>query len=193
MVHRLTHRHPENERGITGLETAIVLIAFVMVASVFAYVVLSAGLFSSQKAKEAVHAGLTETRSSVILKGNVIARMVDGTATEIYFGVSTVPGGDAVDFTNAEDTKYVVISYSDSRQFDPDVSWSVTKLTSRTDDDLLDEGDLFQITVDLSASKLTQLPGPYERFVLEVKPPRGAALAIERTIPGRMDQLVNLH
>ena len=29
------------ERGITGLETAIILIAFVVVASVFAFVVLS--------------------------------------------------------------------------------------------------------------------------------------------------------
>lgn len=35
-----------NQRGITGLETAIVLIAFVAVASVFAYTVLAAGIFS---------------------------------------------------------------------------------------------------------------------------------------------------
>ncbi len=36
----------KQQRGITGIETAIILIAFVIVASVFAYVVLSAGLFS---------------------------------------------------------------------------------------------------------------------------------------------------
>ena len=36
-----------NQRGITGLETAIILIAFVVVASVFAYTVLSAGIFSA--------------------------------------------------------------------------------------------------------------------------------------------------
>ena len=54
-----------NERGITGLETAIILIAFVVVASVFAYTVLSAGIFSSQKAKEAVYSGLDEARSSM--------------------------------------------------------------------------------------------------------------------------------
>ena len=33
-----------NQRGITGLETAIELIAFVVVASVFAFAVLSTGL-----------------------------------------------------------------------------------------------------------------------------------------------------
>ncbi|MCI0880381.1 MAG: flagellin, partial [Chloroflexi bacterium] len=35
-----------DQRGITGLETAIVLIAFVVVASVFAFAVLSTGLLS---------------------------------------------------------------------------------------------------------------------------------------------------
>jgi archaeal flagellin FlaB len=38
--------------GITGLETAIIMIAFVLVASVFSYVVISAGLFASQKSRE---------------------------------------------------------------------------------------------------------------------------------------------
>ncbi len=36
----------EGQAGITGLETAIILIAFVTVAAVFGYAVLSAGLFS---------------------------------------------------------------------------------------------------------------------------------------------------
>ncbi len=50
-----------NQRGITGLETAIVLIAFVVVASVFAFAVLSTGLISSEKSKETVLGGLEET------------------------------------------------------------------------------------------------------------------------------------
>jgi flagellin-like protein len=59
-MNRLVKKRFGNQRGITGIETAIILIAFVIVASVFAYVVLSAGLFSTQKAKEAIHAGLEE-------------------------------------------------------------------------------------------------------------------------------------
>ena len=50
-----------DQRGITGLETAIVLIAFVVVASVFAFAVLSTGLLSSEKSKETVLGGLEET------------------------------------------------------------------------------------------------------------------------------------
>jgi flagellin FlaB len=61
------------EKGITGLETAIILIAFVVVAAVFAYTALSAGLFSTQKSQEAVYSGLKEAQSTLELRGGVIA------------------------------------------------------------------------------------------------------------------------
>ena len=64
------------QRGVTGLETAIILIAFVVVASVFAFTVLSTGIFSAEKGKETIHAGLREARSSVQLKGSVVANGV---------------------------------------------------------------------------------------------------------------------
>ena len=38
------------ENGFTGLEAAIVLIAFVVVAAVFSYVVLGAGFYTTQSA-----------------------------------------------------------------------------------------------------------------------------------------------
>ena len=47
-----------DQRGVTGLETAIVLIAFVVVAAVFAFTVITTGLFSSEKAGETANAGL---------------------------------------------------------------------------------------------------------------------------------------
>ena len=61
-----------DQRGITGLETAIVLIAFVVVSSVFAFAALSTGLFSSDKAKETISAGLAETRGTLEQKGSII-------------------------------------------------------------------------------------------------------------------------
>ena len=70
----LASRATREEHGITGLETAIVLIAFVVVAAVFAFVVLSTGLFSSERGKETVYAGLAKTRGSMELTGGVIAQ-----------------------------------------------------------------------------------------------------------------------
>ena len=62
--------------GVTGLETAIILIAFVVVASVFAFTVLSTGIFSAERGKETIHAGLRGARSSLELKGSVVAEGV---------------------------------------------------------------------------------------------------------------------
>ena len=73
------------QKGITGLETAIILIAFVVVASVFSYTVLTAGVFSSQKSSEAVNAAIDEVRSSIKISGNTIAYKgavdIDGVAS----------------------------------------------------------------------------------------------------------------
>ena len=93
-----------NERGITGLETAIIVIAFVVVASVFAYTVLSAGLFSSEKANETVHSGISQSQATSELRGSLLA--YKGTAngdeciTKISFAVGNVlVDGKAIDLT----------------------------------------------------------------------------------------------
>jgi len=196
------YRLRREERGITGLETAIILIAFVMVASVFAYVVLSAGMFSSQKAKEAIHAGLEEVSSTMELKGDVIARSENGTVTKIYFTVGLHPKGQPIDFTDTTDgNNKVIISYHDSYQQFPALDWTTTILTSPPTSDntvsyVLGDLSLFQIEVDVTpvsanASAAARL-GAYRSFTLEVKPPMGPILNIERTIPARTDAIMNL-
>ena len=62
-----------SQKGITGLETAIVLIAFVVVASVFAFTILSAGVFSSEANKQTIHAGLKETHTRLSQQGSAFA------------------------------------------------------------------------------------------------------------------------
>lgn len=73
----------QNQRGITGLETAIVLIAFVVVASVFAFVVITTGLYSGQRAQETANAGLNEAKTSLAPRGSLLALQatVSGAAT----------------------------------------------------------------------------------------------------------------
>ena len=71
LAKRLKTLYP-GRSGITGLETAIVLIAFVVVAAVFAFTVLTTGLFTSEKAKETVMSGVS-SQSSLELVGSVIA------------------------------------------------------------------------------------------------------------------------
>ena len=62
---KIGHRLAIDQRGITGLETAIVLIAFVVVASVFAFTVLTTGIFTSQEARDASEAAITSGESTL--------------------------------------------------------------------------------------------------------------------------------
>ena len=68
----MKNRIYSEQQGITGIETAIILIAFVVVASVFAYTTLSAGLFSAGKSSEAVYSALEEVQVNLELRGSVI-------------------------------------------------------------------------------------------------------------------------
>ena len=67
---RKGHRH--THRGVIGIESAIVLIAFVIVAAALAFVVLNMGFATTQKAKTAIISSLGEAASSVEVSGKVI-------------------------------------------------------------------------------------------------------------------------
>ena len=192
MWKKLLKRLRGKEEGITGLETAIILIAFVIVASVFAYVVLSAGLFSSQKTKEAMNAGLQSTMSTLEVKGNVVARMESSVVTHIYFTLGIPAAGSPVDFGSSANGTLLVISYSDQESMIPSMNWTIIKLATVNEDDILDPLELFQLDVVMPTGGSVSL-GPYEKFSLEIKPPDGPVLIFERTIPGRVSAYVNLH
>ncbi len=199
MFARLVQRIKDDQSGITGLETAIILIAFVMVASTLSYVVLTAGLYSSQKAKEAVHAGLSEVSATMQLKGNVFLKMESGFGTEMYLTLGVTQGSGGIDFTDTSGgNNKVIISYADEYHQYPTLDWTTTKLTTTDNDSMLDPNELFLITVDLStvtdnASSDAEKVSAYHQFALEVKPPSGAVLTIERTVPARINQIVNLY
>jgi flagellin FlaB len=160
-----TFGSPKNEKGITGLETAIILIAFVVVASVFAFTVLSTGVFASERSKETVFSGLEEAKSSIEPRGSVIAyKGLDGSTETIFkvqFVVSNAVAGEPVDLTapyteggsgtdpdivsNAE--YKTVVSYTDKNQYLPDVPWSIDWVGNANSDSLLEEGEKAEITV----------------------------------------------
>ena len=101
---RLKSNQAGDQRGITGLETAIILIFFVVVASVFAFTVLSTGIFAWERSKETVFAGIEEAQSSIEPRGSVIAYkgVTAATSTTVFkvtFVVSNAIAGEPVDLT----------------------------------------------------------------------------------------------
>ena len=74
------HLH-RDESGQTALETAIILIAFIVVASVFAFTILSAGSASTEAGEEAIYSGLEGVQSSMDVRGTIMAHY-DGTSVD---------------------------------------------------------------------------------------------------------------
>lgn len=158
----------ESARGITGIETAIILIAFVVVATVFAFTVLSTGVFSAERSKETIYAGLQEARSSIEPRGSIIAYSggtgsgpVVSTIYKVNFVVGNSASGAAIDLTppySADDTAIdpdfitgaeyrTIISYTDQNQHLSDVPWSIEFLGEASVDSLLEGGEKAEITV----------------------------------------------
>jgi flagellin FlaB len=187
-------RKVREERGITGLETAIVLIAFVVVAAVFAFVVLSTGLFSSERGKETVYAGLAKTRGSMELTGGVIASSNTTQLTAITFDLTLAAGGDQVNLNPDDTTNRTVISYQDSDNQVADVDYTTTVITGNTDS-LLEQGELFEINIDMTQAALTAVSITTNKtFTFEVKPPTGSYMVIQRTTPASINQsIINLN
>jgi flagellin FlaB len=184
-------RRTREERGITGLETAIVLIAFVVVAAVFAFVVLSTGLFSSERGKETVYAGLAKTRGSMELTGGVLAASDTTKITGITFDLTLAAGGDSVNLNPSDTSNRTVISYADDNNTDNNLTYTSTVITGDADK-LLEPGELIEVNIDLSS--LTPAITTNKTFTLEVKPPQGSYLVIQRTTPASINQsVVNLN
>jgi flagellin FlaB len=177
-----------DERGITGLETAIVLIAFVVVAAVFAFVVLSTGLFSSERGKETVYAGLAKTRGSMELTGGLIADSNTTQLTDLTFDLTLAAGGDSVNLTPTDTTNRTVISYADSAYTTNSLTYTTSVITGDADK-LLEPGELLEISIDLTQDANIVI-GTNKTFELEVKPPQGSYMVIQRTTPASINQSV---
>jgi flagellin FlaB len=186
----------KNERGQTALETAIILIAFVVVAAVFAFTILSAGNASTEKGKKAIASGLENVQSSMTIKGSVIAKGATGGASvdSVVFTVSLVAGGTPVDMSNTggSNKNAVVIGYRDAKQTVNDIKWSVKFIGQNNSDKLLDANELAEITVDLAGSSLNPVLATNTEFTIEVKPPSGAVLNITRTTPPALADVMEL-
>lgn len=185
---RFFRKTGEKQEGITGIETAITLIAFVSAAAVVAYLFLTAGVLASPQADEAGNEGGQATTVPIELRGSVVAKMESSKVTELNFNVGIPAGGSPIDFTpTGEGANTMVISYSDADKTIPVVNWTVAKLTTVNDDNLLETNELFRVTVVLPDAGDTSLS--YEdSFSLEIKPPDGPVIIIEQTVSGKENQ-----
>ncbi|HOW13260.1 archaellin/type IV pilin N-terminal domain-containing protein [Methanosarcina sp.] len=193
----------KDEKGFTGLEAAIVLVAFVVVAAVFSYVMLGAGFYTTQKSQEVVHTGVAQASSSVELSGDLIAKGDAGTPpTEIdtlTLCLQLTSGGSSVDMAktlivvSAPDIAPTELTLGGSADAD---NFAVTGKYNADTDNLLAKGEKFELTVDLdavaAAATVPTSVGANDEFQLEIKPPQGASYTIHRQAPASISAIMTL-
>lgn len=164
----------KKESAFSGLEAAIVLIAFVVVAAVFSYVMLGAGFFATQKAQEVTYSGVKQATSNLILDGMIYGSYNESSGLEkLYFYVKVPEGGET------QDLKYVEYLWTIQ-------NLAVTTVTNVTKGSL-DPNATGQLNPGARQKVTLTTPGGYkpkagEKFVLEIKPKTGASSIITRTL-----------
>jgi len=192
-----------SEDAFTGLEAAIVLIAFVVVAAVFSYVVLGAGFFTTQTAQATVHTGVAQASSSLEIVGNVMGIMEATHADQLNYvnvSVALTAGGTAMDLTQ------MVVSYSDNNggrnanvlnetggitdcgtilatavTAEADQRWCVSQRinTVGTANTLLEPNEIWVLSIQTPDSAAVNT-----KITVNLQPAVGAVLPITRTLPG---------
>jgi flagellin FlaB len=178
----------KGQKGISGLETAIILIAFVTVASVLAYSVLSAGIFSAEEGQKAVYAGLEGAQSTLEVKGSVLGLSAGGTELEtVQVVLGMAIAGNTVDMDA------VSINFWDDTLSSTNVTWTYAlsaQSTERGSTNLLEGDELMVVSVTIPVAATVAI---YDTFTLQILPPNGSALTIERTIGGSIEAVMTLN
>ena len=202
----------KDQRGITGLETAIILIAFIVVAAVFAFTVMTTGLFSTEKAKTTAQAGIAEASSTFAPKGGLIAECAQnaqGACTRVEaltFQITTASGSTGTSIARDK----IALIYSDDNQRDSSnaeingraaadgilSTVTVTKVVETTANtpELLQQGDVAEIRVVLNDTQAggATLLGPNMIFRLEIIPQQGGSLILSRKTPPELMRVMKL-
>lgn len=186
----------KDDKGFTGLEAAIVLIAFVVVAAVFSYVMLGAGFFTTQKSQQVVHTGVTQASSSIELSGDVVAHGTAGAGVDdVNLCLQLAAGGSPVDMAKT------IIVYSsptvapteltlDSTTTPADgTTYAITAKYNDNGDNILDRGEKFDVQVATTAENIAA----NDQFQLQIIPPSGAPYIVSRKAPAAIATVMTLY
>ena len=197
-----------DKRGIVGIEAAIVLIAFVVIAAALAGVVINMGFYSTQKVKDTISRGISEASSALQLNGHIIGKTNStGHLVIMAFPVKVSVGKSEVDL-NVNTTvvsiegrvclldiyRGVINEEKVGLSEDPkELDEIVEKIFNNTeepgayfiiynddDDTILENFEKGFLIISMGKYGLSE----YDKVRIEVKPGEGSALTIDRTIPG---------
>ena len=172
-----------DDGAFTGLEAAMVFIAFIVVASVFAYVALGAGSFTTQNTEQTVYSAVQHVGSVIqVVEPVMIQASADGQHIRYIVIMIRGPQGSAdVDvgkITLTVSTSEVMQTYSGGDRWSPvggdehdPIFWTVQIPLYQADDPTIPDDVII---------------GKNQKFVVEMNSADTVGCAIERRAPPDM-------
>ena len=168
-----------DDSGFTGLEAAIVLIAFVVVAAVFSYVVLGAGFFTTQKSQETVYKGVEQASTNIQMIGNVygLATVPSSGIDDVRFSIGLAPGAPTIDLTGMRIVFSTGSTTPVTYTYDVAEKPTGTKFSSSCGGAMVQNA---QCQIDFVVSPKV---GVNTKMTMEIRPSVGASLPFSKTTP----------
>ena len=191
-------------RGSISVEAAIVVIAFIVVAASFAFMIMNSGLFTTQASGGAVEQQVQAARSALEVSGSILG-YCNGTnsVTHIIIPIRlaadkpfillkdqvkvslTLSGGRAYGdiyngtIHNLSSTSLINVLQQVDRYSKGNTSAYAVWLGNDDGDDVFDPGEKVILVITLSSSDYVSNGG---RVKVELVPSRGVGLSVERVV-----------
>ena len=179
----------QDQRGFTAVETTIILIAFVTLAAMFGFAVMSTGILASERSKGVAFGGLQRATATLVLRGSVVGESnSDHTAIDrVSFDLVAVARGTQGIFLSPDNT---IVTFVDEDQAVhlSEEQWGAEWLTGFGP--LVNDGELVRVSLDLTS--LTPKLMASRRFTVRVIPDVGGAMTISRSVPRELSEFVDL-
>lgn len=185
------------KRAMMGLEAAIILIAFVIIAGAFSFMVINQGLFATERGKTVVQDSLRQASTPLAVDGTVFVNASSATSIDAIviplraYGVRYVAMGknqtsvtlkvgedawpniyDGVsnNFTSSSDFTGLVSDVGDGK--------AVLFIQNTNGDDALDSAEKGYLVIKLSSAAPART-----HIIVEIRPEKSAPLTVEFFVP----------
>ncbi|MEN6611417.1 MAG: flagellin [Methanoregulaceae archaeon] len=190
------------EQAFTGLEAALVFVAFIAVAAVFSYVVLGAGFFTAQKNQATIAAGVKQTTSSAQIFGDVYAiTAMDNTsrwADYVKITLSSTGEEEGLDVSKMTvtyqdpETRWINLTYAGDPVTAADITgvprWGILQKVNANTNTLLEPEEQFILGIGVPNSATA-----HTRIAINLLPPSGVGYSLQRTLPASVQPVMDLY
>ena len=194
------------KKGMLGVESAIILIAFVIVAAAFSFMVVNMGLFATQRGRSVIQQGIQEASTPLMLDGSIIIRGSNSNKADAIviplktLGVKYVPMSNetTVVFLRVENHTAYANIYNGINTTDPrgknftslinliGLETAAMLFIENSDgDESIDAQEKGLLIIHLSTSDQADRR---ETVFIEIRAEKGAPLSVEFIVPSELQQ-----